>query len=40
MKPMNKKEFSRHLRQAQNTYEELLWQLLRNRHRCNKKFRR
>ncbi len=40
MKPMDKKEFSRHLRQTQNTYEDLLWQLLRNRRRCNKKFRR
>lgn len=40
MKPMDQKQFSRHLRQAQNTYEELLWQLLRNRKRCNKKFRR
>ena len=40
MKPMDEKEFSRHLRQTQNTYEDLLWQLLRNRRRCNKKFRR
>ncbi len=28
------------LRHCQNTYETLLWQLLRNRRRCNKKFRR
>ncbi len=40
MKPMDEKEFSRHLRQTQNTYEDLLWQLLRNRRRCHKKFRR
>jgi very-short-patch-repair endonuclease len=40
MKPMDQNQFSRHLRQTQNTYEELLWQLLRNRKRCNKKFRR
>jgi very-short-patch-repair endonuclease len=40
MKPMDQKQFARHLRQCQNTYEELLWQLLRNRRRCNKKFRR
>jgi len=40
MKPMDQKQFSRHLRHCQNTYEDLLWQLLRNRKRCNKKFRR
>ncbi len=40
MQPMAQKQFARHLRQCQNTYEELLWQLLRNRKRCNKKFRR
>ena len=40
MKPMDRKQFARHLPQCQNTYEELLWQLLRNRRRCNKKFRR
>ena len=28
------------MRQSQNTYEDLLWQLLRSRRRCNKKFRR
>ena len=40
MKPMDQKQFARHLRQTQSTYEALLWQLLRNRRRCNKKFRR
>ena len=40
MKPMDQKQFARHLRHTQNTYEELLWQLLRYRKRCNKKFRR
>ncbi len=40
MKQMEQKQFARHLRQCQNTYETLLWQLLRNRRRCNKKFRR
>ena len=40
MKPKDQKQFARHLRHIQNTYEELLWQLLRNRKRCNKKFRR
>ncbi len=39
MKPMDQKPFARHLRQCQNTYEELLWKLLRNRRRCNKKDR-
>jgi very-short-patch-repair endonuclease len=33
-------DFARHLRQAATSYEELLWQLLRNRQRCGKKFRR
>ncbi len=37
---MDQKQFARHLRQCQNSYEALLWQLLRNRRRCNKKFRR
>ena len=37
---MDQKQFARHLRQCQNTYEAMLWQLLRNRRRCNKKFRR
>jgi very-short-patch-repair endonuclease len=40
IKPMDQRQFSRHLRKTQNTYEELLWQLLRNRKRCNRKFRR
>ncbi len=40
MQPMAQKQFARHLRKCQNTYEEFLWQLLRNRKRCNKKFRR
>ena len=39
-KPMDQKQFARHLPQCQNTYEELLWQLICNRCRCNKKFRR
>ena len=33
-------EFARHLRQTTNSFEQLLWQLLRNRQRCGKKFRR
>ncbi len=37
---MAQKQFARHLRKCQNTYEEFLWQLLRNRKRCNKKLRR
>ena len=32
--------FARHLRRSARSYEELLWQLLRNRQRCGKKFRR
>ena len=40
MKPMDQKQFARHLRHCQNTYESPLWQLLRNRRRCNQKFRR
>ena len=40
MKPMDKKQFARHLRKCQNSYKHILWQLLRNRRRCNKKFRR
>ena len=39
MKPMDQHAFARHLRNCQNTYEDLLWQLLRKRRRCNKKFR-
>ncbi len=33
-------DFARYLRQTARSYEELLWQLLRNRQRCRKKFRR
>ncbi len=33
-------EFARDLRQSARSYEALLWQLLRNRQRCGKKFRR
>jgi very-short-patch-repair endonuclease len=32
--------FAKYLRQTSNSYEQLLWQLLRNRQRCGKKFRR
>jgi very-short-patch-repair endonuclease len=33
-------DFAKYLRQTANSYEQLLWQLLRNRQRCGKKFRR
>src|SRR5689334_17617623 len=33
-------EFARHLRKSARSYEDLLWQLLRYRQRCGKKFRR
>jgi very-short-patch-repair endonuclease len=33
-------EFARHLRQASSSYENYLWQLLRNRQRRGMKFRR
>ena len=33
-------EFARFQRLTANAYEQLLWQLLRNRQRCNSKFRR
>jgi len=39
-KRMDKKQFARHLRECENSYETLLWQLLRNRRRCIMKFRR
>ena len=39
-KRMDKKQFARHLRQCENSYATLLWQLRRNRCRCNMKFRR
>ena len=32
--------FARHLRQKATSSEQYLWQLLRNRQRCHKKFRR
>ena len=41
---MNKKldpiKFARLRRQMADEYERLMWQLLRNRQRCNQKFRR
>lgn len=37
---MDRTEFARHLRKTSNTYEQLMWQLLRNRKRCGMKFRR
>ena len=40
MKPMNPIEFARFQRQTADEFERLMWQLLRNRQRCNKKFRR
>jgi len=33
-------DFAKYLRQTATSYEEFLWQLLRNRQRCGKKFRR
>ena len=33
-------EFARLRRQMPDEFERLMWQLLRNRQRCNKKFRR
>ena len=33
-------EFARHQRRTARSYEQLLWQLLRDRQRCGKKFRR
>ena len=39
-RPMNPVEFSRLRRRMSDEYERLMWQLLRNRQRCNKKFRR
>jgi very-short-patch-repair endonuclease len=33
-------EFARYQRRTARSYEQLLWQLLRNRQRCGKKFRR
>ena len=37
---MNPIEFARLRRQMSDEFERLMWQLLRNRQRCNKKFRR
>ncbi len=33
-------EFARFLRRTSNAYEQLLWEMLRNRQRCKMKFRR
>lgn len=33
-------DFARYLRQASTSAERILWQLLRNRQRCGKRFRR
>ena len=40
MNRMEPIEFAKHLRQSSNSYEDLMWQLLRNRQQCDKKFRR
>ena len=40
MKHMNPIEFARFQRQTADEFERLMWQLLRNRQRCNLKFRR
>ena len=37
---MNPVEFARLRRQMADEFERLMWQLLRNRQRCNQKFRR
>jgi 5-methyltetrahydrofolate--homocysteine methyltransferase len=37
---MNPVEFARLRRQMADEFERLMWQLLRNRQRCNEKFRR
>ena len=37
---MDPVEFARFQRHTVNSYEQLPWQLLRNRRRCNMKFRR
>jgi len=37
---MEQTEFAKHQRQTARSYDQLLWQLLRNRQRCDKKFRR
>jgi very-short-patch-repair endonuclease len=40
MEKLDPVEFARHQRQCANSYEELMWQVLRNRQRCKMKFRR
>jgi len=40
MKPESPKDFARGQRQSADEFEQLMWQLLRNRQRCNQKFRR
>jgi very-short-patch-repair endonuclease len=40
MKFLNPIEFARRLRQTRTSSEDWLWQYLRNRQRCGKKFRR
>ena len=40
MKRMDPTEFARFQRQTANSFEQLLWQLLRNRQLCKMKFRR
>jgi very-short-patch-repair endonuclease len=40
MKFLNPIEFARRLRQTRTSSEDWLWQFLRNRQRCGKKFRR
>jgi very-short-patch-repair endonuclease len=39
-KRMDPVEFARLRRQMSDEFERLMWQLLRNRQRCNQKFRR
>ncbi|MCF7960788.1 MAG: endonuclease domain-containing protein [Pirellula sp.] len=39
MKWLEPQDFSEHLRKAMTPAEHLLWQLIRNRQRCNGKFR-
>jgi very-short-patch-repair endonuclease len=40
MEWLDPQDFSKHLRKAMTSAEYLLWQLIRNRQRCNAKFRR
>ncbi|MCY2973375.1 MAG: endonuclease domain-containing protein [Planctomycetota bacterium] len=40
MRPNHSDDFAKHLRKAATPAECLLWQLVRNRQRCNAKFRR